>query len=223
MKRLAIPLALTLMATPAWASETATVLSAPILPEVLTLYTAEGDQFPATLAEAEALVDAAALAFDDLSQSCGALEDLYDLIAEPTTAEEMAHNYGEIARCAYEQYTSKPYWVPALVDQVDVCARTLGEAWSLLSEEDVASFSEEDLVFIRDTLASVGSTSSYGDFYFALRVWVRAADGQLAQADLTPGLVGPRVTPLPVGPADDGWKRHLESGLSLRCVSTLAE
>lgn len=221
MRRFILTSALVVCASPALATEVTTVLSAPILPQVLVLYEAEGAAFPATAAAAEALVDAAALAFDDLRAACAAHDDLYDLIAAPETAEELAHNYGEIARCAYEQYTSKPYWIPALVDEVDICARTLGAAWRLLSEADVAGFTEDDLTFIQDTLASAGDTSSFGDFYFGLRAWVRAADGSLAQADLTPGVTAPRVTPLPVGPSDDGWTRHLESGLALRCVSTL--
>lgn len=224
MRRLMLSVVLvSALGAPALASEVVTVLSAPVLPQVLVLYAAEGAAFPATQVEAEALVDDAALAFQDLLSACAALEPLYEIIDEPTSPAEIAHNYGEIARCAYEQYTSKPYWVPALVDQVDICARTLGDEWRLLGEDDVEAFTEADLSFVMDTLASVGGTSSFGDFYFGLRVWVRAADGSLAQADLTPGLEGPRVTALPVSPADGAWTHHLESGLSLRCVSNPSE
>ena len=220
MRRFMLTSAFLAFASPAFASETVTVLSAPVLPQVLILYTGEGVAYPTSQADAEALADASALAFQDLLSACAALEPLYDLIEEPSSAADFAHNYGEIARCAYEQYTSKPYWIPALVDEVDICGRTLGPEWQLLSEADVEAFTEPELEIIRDTLASVDGTSDFGDFYFGLRVWVRDVDGQLAQADLTPGLEGPRVTPLPVSPESPSWYAHLESGLSLRCVST---
>jgi len=219
MKRLLFTLPLIAFAPSALADEL-TVLSAPILPQVLTLYASEGDAFPATPEGAEALVDASALSFDDLASACAALDGLYDLVAEPTSADDIARNYDEIARCSYEQYTSKPYWIPALVDEVDICGRTLGAAWHLLTEAEVNAFSEDELTFIQSTLAAANTGAGWGNFYFSLRAWVRAADGSLAQADLTPGLTSARVTALPVAASDPSWLRHFEGGLALRCVST---
>lgn len=219
MKRLLLSLPLLAFAPAAFADEV-TVLSAPILPQVLVLYGSEGDAFPATPEGAEALVDDSALSFTDLASACAALDGLYDIVAEPASTDEIARNYDEIARCSYEQYTSKPYWIPALVDEVDICARTLGEAWHLPTEAEVNAFSEDELAFIQATLAAANVGAGWGNFYFSLRTWVRAADGSLAQADLTPGLATPRVTALPVAASDAAWTHHYEGGLALRCIST---
>lgn len=207
------------LATSARATEVvSTSLSAPIFPQVLTLYAAEGPLFPATPEGEAALVDASALTFAQLLDACQDFDGAYTIVVDPTTPEEIAANYDEIARCSYEQYTVKPYWIPALVDEVDICERTLGEDWHLLGEADVGALGEEGLTFVHDTLASVVGAWGWGSFYFSPQVYVRAADGSLAAADLTPGLTTPRIAPLPVAPGDDGWTRHYEAGLSLRCV-----
>jgi hypothetical protein len=208
------------LSTPALADDV-TVISAPILPQVLVLYASEGDAYPSTPEAALALVDASALSFDDLASACAALDGLYDIVADPATPDEIARNYDEIARCSYEQYTSKPYWIPGLIDDVDICERTLGEAWHLPTAAEVDAFTEDELTFIQSTLAAANSVSGWGNFYFSLRIWARAADGSLAQADLTPGLSTPRVSALPVAPSDASWLRHYEGGLALRCISLL--
>jgi hypothetical protein len=219
MKRLLLTVPFLVVAPAALADEV-TVLSAPILPQVMVLYASEGASFPTTPEAAEALVDASALSFDDLANACAALDGLYDIVPEPSTPDEIARNYDEIARCSYDQYTSKPYWIPALVDEVDICARTLGDEWHLLSEAEVTAFTEDELTFIQTTLASVNEGAGWGNFYFSMRAWVRATDGSIAQADLTPGLTTPRVTPLPVAASDSAWTSHYEGGLGLRCVRT---
>ena len=195
-----------------------TSLSAPIFPQVLTLYAAEGANFPVSAEDRAALVDAAALTFRFLIGHCSEADGKYAITPAPTTADEIANNYSEIARCAYEQFTAKPYWIPQLVEEVDICARTLGEEWHLLSEKDVAAFSEDDFAFIEKTLAGVGGESNWGNFYFSLHAYVRSSDGTLARADLTPGVTGPRITPLAVAPGTEAWARHLEGDLSLRCI-----
>lgn len=197
-----------------------TRVSAPILPAVLTLYAQEGANFPADLEAQAALVDAAVLPFNDLRTACMAYSDLYAINPLPTTPAEIASDYDEIARCAYEQFTAKPYWIPALVDHVDVCERTLGDAWHLLTAADVAAFSEDELANLQATLAGAGGTSNWGNFYFSLHVYVRAEDGTLARADLTPGVTGPRITPLGIEAASDAWTHHFEGDMALRCVRT---
>ena len=197
-----------------------TSLSAPVFPPVLTLYAAEGPNLPDSFEGRAALVDAAALTFRYLIGHCSGLDAKYAITPSPETADEIATNYNEIARCAYEQFTAKPYWIPQLVDEVDICGRTLGEEWHLLSEGDVAAFSEDDFAFIEKTLAGVGGESNWGNFYFSLHAYVRSADGTLARADLSPGATGPRITPLAAAPGTEAWARHLESDLSLRCIRT---
>lgn len=197
-----------------------TSLSAPVFPQVLTLYAAEGANLPDTPEGRAALVDAAALTFPYLLEFCSGLDGEYAITQSPESTSDIAVNYSEIARCAYEKFTAKPYWIPQLVDEVDICGRTLGEEWHLLSEADVAGFSEADFAFIQATLAGVGGESNWGNFYFSLHTYVRSADGTLARADLSPGVEGPRITSLAAAPGTEAWARHLESDLSLRCIRT---
>src|SRR6185295_10422652 len=119
-----------------------------------------------------------------------------------------------IATCAYQDFVSKPYWIPALVDGVDICGTELGSSWRLVSEDDAASFSEADAEAIAGSLSTPGSSGFFGNFYFGLRVWIRGNDGSLGQGDLSPGVTS-RVSALPV-PTDS--KTHYEGGLALRCI-----
>jgi hypothetical protein len=199
------------------------VLSAPILPKVLTLYAQQGESFPSTLEGEQALVHDAALVFEQLLDDCAlnpSYAGAYDGITlrgpgDPElTPEQLSTNYALVALCSYQQYTAKPYWIPRLIDDVDVCGATLGEGWRLPTEADLASFTDDDCVGFRDTLSAVAGGGDLGAFYFSLRVYVRGADGSLLQGDLTPG-ISPRVTPFPE--ATDPIV-HYESDLSLRCL-----
>jgi hypothetical protein len=131
------------------------------------------------------------------------------------TQAQLASNYDLVARCSYEKFTVKPYWIPQLVDDVDVCAVTLGAAWRLITEADLATLDAADLKNIQDTLSGVGTTF-WGEFYFSLHTYVRAADGKLAAGDLSPGATM-RVAPLSYQQGG-GPTMHYEGGLAPRCI-----
>jgi hypothetical protein len=83
----------------------------------------------------------------------------------------------------------------------------------------VAAFSASDLQFIQETLSgAAGSNWGFGSFYFSLHAYVRASNGTLGIADLTPGATS-RIGPLGVTGAQ--LKQHLEGDLSLRCIRPL--
>ena len=192
-------------------------ISAPILPRVSVLYPAEGAAFPTTDAGRAALAHQAALTFDFLRDDC-AMRNPHIIVRgptdPPTTAEENAANYDAIATCAYQDFVSKPYWIPTLVATVDICAAELGSTWRPITEADLANFSNSDAGAVAASLSTPGSAGSFGNFYFGLGVWVRGAGGTLRRGDLSPN-VSPRVTDLAVA-ADS--TTHYESGLSLRCI-----
>lgn len=192
-------------------------VSAPILPNVLVLYAAEGDKFPGT-AEAQAtLAHQAALTYDFLLRVCPAK---YPSIVipgpgePPTTPEQNAANFEAIATCSYNEYTAKPYWVPALVDAVDICSAELGAGWHLPTEAEVNGLDEVDRREITGALATPNASGFFGNFYFGLQIWVRADGGGLRVGNLAPGATT-RVTDLPVPSTS---KSHYEGGLALRCI-----
>jgi hypothetical protein len=196
-------------------------ISAPILPDETKLV----EPPPATLAEEQAVVDAAALTYEPLLAECAAY---YPAITPPPadgtplTPEQLAANYDAVGDCAYTRHTSKPYWIPKLVDDVDVCGRELGSGWRLISEDDLSSLTEADYQFMKDTLTPVAgpaasSSWSFGSFYFGLHVWLRAHDGTLATGDLSPGVTGPRVAPIDYR-LQGSYTTHYEGGLALRCI-----
>ena len=194
-------------------------ISGPVFPRVLVLYAKEGANFPASLAAEQALAHDASLSFDALLKDCAATHPKITLetAGQPLTAGELATNYDEIASCAYQTYTSKPYWIPQLVDDVDICGTELGSDWRLLSQADVEQLTPDELAFLSDTITSVAAAGSLGmgSFYFSLRTFVRAKDGSIQQADLSPGIAS-RITPLTA--SGDALKSHYEGGLSLRCI-----
>jgi hypothetical protein len=217
------------VALPARAGERIDI-SAPILPQVMLLYGYEGPNFPSTLLDEQDLAHGAALVFETLLEDCrtnvaydGAYAGITAAPADgepPLTATELATNYNLVAHCAYDRYTAKPYWIPKLVDDVDVCGTELGAGWGMISEPDLADLSEDDFTFIQSTLSTAAGDSYWGGFYFSLRVYVRAADGTLQVGDLTPG-VTPRVIPLPAT-VDGTATSHLEgvggAPVVLRCL-----
>ena len=194
-------------------------ISAPILPRVSVLYPAEGASFPQTSAAVAALSHDAALTFDFLLGICPATHPGITVPGPndpPTTPAQNAANFEALASCAYTDFVSKPYWIPALVDQVDICGTELGPTWRLITEEDVNSLTDADAQTLADALSTPNAGSFFGNFYFSLHVWVRGTDGSLKRGDLSPG-ASPRVTALPV---DGTSTTHYESDLGLRCTRT---
>ena len=200
-------------------------ISSPIFPRVLVLYASEGVHFPATLGGEVALAHDASLTFDTLLTACAATHPAITLAsgAHTPTPAELATNYNEVAECAYTTYTVKPYWIPQLVDDVDICGTELGAGWRLPTEADVAGMTEDSFTFIADTLTSTAEAkagaSFWGTFYFSLSIFVRAGDGSIRKADLSPGQ-SPRIAALSV--AGDAMKSHYEGGVSLRCIRRTA-
>jgi len=192
-------------------------VSAPILPRVLVLYAAEGPKFPATAEEQIALAHQAALTYEFLLQECPAK---YPGIVvpgpgdPPTTPAQNAANFEAIATCSYQEYTAKPYWVPALVDQVDICGNELGSGWHLPTEDEVNGFDLADRQQVANALATPNASGFFGNFYFGTSVWVRGKAGGLRVGDLSPAATT-RVTDLPVPSTST---THYEGGVALRCI-----
>lgn len=197
-------------------------ISAPVIPDVLVLYAEEGAQFPASLPDEDSLADAAALDFSALLVECAGYPDYAGIVITgpsdpPLTQAQLTLNYELVAECSYVHHTAKPYWIPRLVADVDVCGRTLGADWRLLADSDVASFSTADFQILADVLAGASTGGSFGALYFSLHTYVRDSSGGLAQAHLEPN-AAVRVEPLPV-PATS--TSHLEGDFGLRCIRSV--
>jgi hypothetical protein len=196
-------------------------VSAPILPRVLVLYAAEGDKFPATGEAQATLAHQAALTYEFLLQECPAK---YPAIVVPgpgepaTTPAQNAANFEAIATCSYQEYTAKPYWVPALVDKVDICGNELGTGWHLPTEDEVNGFDASDRQQVATALATPNASGFFGNFYFSTSVWVRGKDGGLVVGDLSPAATT-RISPLPVPSTST---THYEGGIALRCIRRTA-
>jgi hypothetical protein len=192
-------------------------ISAPILPRVLVLYQGERDNFPGDAEGQAKLAHDSSLTFDVLLKECPAK---YPQIVTPgpgdppTTPEQNASNLEAIATCAYEQYTAKPYWIPALIDKVEICATELGADWHLPTEPEIESLGGSNGAEIAKALTTPNSSRYFGNFYFGLSVWTRGTNGTLRIGDLSPA-ASQRVVDSPV-PATS--KVHYEGGVGLRCI-----
>jgi hypothetical protein len=197
-------------------------LSAAILPKVSVLYTGQGDNYPATPQAQAKLVHDSALTFATLLREC---QPLYPGIVlwqagDPLLSDtQVSTNYQLLEACAYERYLAKPYWIPQLIHDVDICRQELGPGWRMLTEADVLALAEADAQRVQETLAGVQNPGSHPDsFYFSLSVWVLGNDGSVGAASLRPGS-DPSFTALASmsGMSFDP-RVHYEGGLTLRCL-----
>jgi hypothetical protein len=192
-------------------------ISAPILPRLLVIYTT----FPADLDGEKKMAHDAALLFDWLLPQCAPLYPKITLApadGTPLTPAQLAENYDQVGLCAYQQYTSKPYWIPKLIDDVDICGTEMGAGWRLITEADIASLTEADFQRLADTWSLDGADHTGLGFFFAsLAIWVRADDGTIQAGTLAPGVTGNRVTPLQFQ-NQFGATDHYEGNLGLRCI-----
>jgi hypothetical protein len=175
--------------------------------------------FPTTLEGEKTMAHEAAMTFDWLLAHCApqypkiVVDD--DDGGVELTPDQLAVNYAEVARCAYEKYLAKPYWVPKLVDDVDICGTEMGSDFRLISEADLASLDEADFQSIATTWNHALNGAEFTEFFGSPEIWVRAADGTIAAGTLAPDVKGNRVTPLPPGTSPT---EHYEGSLSLRCI-----
>ncbi len=194
-------------------------LSGPLMPKVLYLYANEGQQYPSNEAGQLEVAENGFLTFPELREECNNLaqyavkvisaEEAAEL-GEGLTDEMQLASYGAIAQCAYEQKTSKPYTIPQLHEDVDVCAAVLGDEWRTPTEEDVTSIlTGADFLKFQEIMesaitAGTSTNGSWAHFYFSLATIIRGEDGMAKVASLRSD-ADPRVAEITVDK-----KLHLE-------------
>lgn len=188
-------------------------ISAPILPRTTVIY----QPFPGTLEGEKAMAHDAALLFDGLLEHCA---PLYPKIALAPSGvglsdQQLATNYVEVARCSYEQYGAKPYWIPKLIDDVDICGTEMGAGWRLPSEADLASLSESDFQAVADKWNHPSADVTFSSFFSSLAIWVRGTNGSIEIGTLAPGGADNRVRPIA---PEISLTNHYEGDVSLRCI-----
>lgn len=178
-------------------------ISAPILPDADVWQHKGGTGYPASTADALALVTSTTYTYEALLSGC---RSKYPTIVVPAaghglTAAQLTNNYDQVSRCAYVEYGAKPYWMPQILNDVDVCVEKLGAEWHLLSESEVSGFSEGDFMLMQTTMALPRGTDTFPrDFYFSLDAYVRGTDGSLKYGDLNLGAT--HVAGLPIAPTE---------------------
>ena len=177
-----------------------TQVSAPVLPDSVIWQYKGGEGYPGSVAEATALVRDTTYTYEFLLSACAPTYPTITLSADPSTLTEaqLETNYDQVSRCAYEKYFTKPYWMPQILDDVDVCALKLGTGWRLLSEADLDGLSEADFQLFQETM-TIGAGDDWfpRQFYFSLDVYLRGRDGKLKWGDMTPGAQHVNELPFP--------------------------
>ncbi len=213
-------------------------ISAPILPRVDVLYEAEGPAYPASQQEREALADDATLLFPDLLVACQVAGYAIKPLSGSLTQSDLLANYEQVALCAYELYTAKPYWIPKLLLDVDICTRRLGGEWRMIQEADLAAITADQYQQIAALLPAPSDPmrAAWYEYYFTQLAFVITSAGGIARVDLSPTATA-RISPLrtggcsptaealgyctPTTPIGSDLTRHLEPdapGLTLRCI-----
>jgi hypothetical protein len=197
-------------------------ISAPILPKTPALYAGQGANYPTTPKGQAQLAHDSALTFETLLAECQPSTPgivLWHPGDPPLSNEQVSTNYRLLEQCAYQQYMAKPYWIPQLVKDVDICLQELGAGWHTLTENDVLALTAQDLQQVQEVLAGVQSAgASAGSFLFSRAVWVLRNDGSVAGANLEPN-ASPRFFALT---SSNGMSFdplvHYEGSLALRCL-----
>jgi len=197
-------------------------LSAPLFPRHTILEALEAPNYPAnpeTVAEFLATNDPI-YSFEEMLLFCSERPPYSADITLPTegremTDEEIAMNYHIISLCTYDEeigFHSKPYWIPQIIIDVDICATELGEGWALMTEEFVASRDDAFFQTLSDTHYAEDTGIDHASFYFSLAVFIEGTDGSLKVANLQPGDHEPaRIRQLP---DSINYQEHLERPFS---------
>ncbi len=185
-----------------------TAVSAPLFPRFMVFYEIEGEAYPESPSATQEWVEREnpVMAFPEMVEFCLQHEPYASQITQSSdgdglSAEALAANYIAISNCAYDMelgFRSKPYWIPRVLEEVDICQNELGEGWSLPTEEFVMAQSQsffEDYAALNGAEATPENTAS---MYFSLSLYVTGNDGSLKVATLEPGDPQPsRVRSLP--------------------------
>ena len=214
------------------------VISAPIFPKYISFYNYEAENYPTTEAAKIEIADLGFFNFEELFQMCLA-DDAYKnklhiaKNGEPLTQEKLGENYNTIADCAYVKFTSKPYFVPQLVDDVDLCAHALpaSQGWRMITDTDINSWDDTVFTNLTETLNSAwpNGGDSWGSFYFSTVTYIRTATGikigilrPEAAADRriidVPGLPGTRTVHQESISLDLDGKLVDGASITLRCI-----
>jgi hypothetical protein len=187
-------------------------LSAPLVPCVTALN--KDGFYPPGREEQERMADEASLTFPYFLDACA---KRYPLVrpsnGQTLTPEQGRDNYANVARCAYETHYGKPYWVPQLIDDVDLCERALGRGWHLPNRESLGRFNAEHRARLYQALKNV----PFGGGYDSILMYARAEDGKLTLIDLAPAAARERGSSLPQLPAQPKLSFQA-AALSLRCT-----
>ena len=204
-------------------------ISAPIFPDARVFqhygYSNTLAEYPADASAQKALVDDSTCTFQSMFDFCQNLHnvELVDPASPDITPEQIASNYGKVARCAYENYGAKPYLMPQLVKEFDICAEKMGPDWALPTEAQVSNWSEQVFTDVASALTTI---DDFGGIYFGLIVFVKDAAGNVKVADLAPGATT-RFHDLPAGQDPKILLTTMpingkESFVGLRCVREVA-
>ncbi len=176
------------------------------------LYAHEGANYPRTYEEAEQVVREVSMPYADLLVQCAALhpEIVLESSGQTLTQEQLWANQEAVSRCAYLDFAIKPYWIPQLVNDVDICAVVFGDGWHLPTELELLSFSDE----ARQAAMDAFGTEVFGN----LEIFTRAGNGSLVIGSIAPGARTLKGFNYPQGVYAEPQKNHYEGGTALRCL-----
>ncbi len=165
-------------------------LSAPLFPDIKYMQQWDGGGYDH--ANKEEWISEKIYSFDFIRDSCIELD--YDIKVQDNnnnnlTTDELNDNYLQVADCAYSNFTSKPYFVPQLMADKDICKEKLGSEWRLPTENDIYNLSDYFYHEVVTTLYNTAGSnlSRFANAYFSLAIFVKGNDDTIKVASLYPG------------------------------------
>ena len=192
-------------------------ISAPLFPRSQVLYDIETPNYPETPTAVEEWLDThdVIYSFEEMLDYCSTIDPYAAEIRLPAegelSTEDIINNYHAVASCSYDEavgFESKPYWIPQVIIDVNVCGNELREGWTLMTEAFVLSREPSFFEALADTHTAEDEGTDHASFYFSLAVFVVGDAGGLKVATLEPGSPEPaRIRDLPDG---TDYKSHIE-------------
>ncbi|MEY4590842.1 MAG: hypothetical protein RL497_2918 [Pseudomonadota bacterium] len=204
-------------------AQAGTAISAPIFPiSILEIYKYQNENYPSDKAVQLKLARDNFKSYEYMLNQCSTLTAGI-VLGDNLSDEQIMQNYQLTSECSYKHFLSKPYYIPQLVADVDICHEALGGEFRMISESDIRTFTPHFYQELNHVLSPSIAGKTGGGFYFSVITYIRGDDGSIKIGDLSENVSGARVTKLP---SNIDTRNHLEwvSGvggpITLRCMRT---
>lgn len=173
-------------------------LSSPILPDMVIFQMFQNPEYyNSHLSKIYSMINNSMYSFSDLVLLCNNA-GYHINIDSLNHTKVSAYNYSQIAKCGYDILGLKPYYVPKMISDYEICQYKLGKGWRLPTETEVLSWPSAYFTDLMNSLTagSLSVDDFWANSYFSLFIYIRGNNGTVKIANLYPDSF-PKILDLP--------------------------